>query len=69
MGLTIKTPLELWSKVVLRAIGESFSKFIVVDESVQGSLSINMAKILVKIDFKQGLFESIELVVGDYSYT
>ena len=69
MGLTIKTPLELWSKVVLRAIGESFSKFIVVDESVQGSLSRNMAKILVKIDFKQGLFESIELVVGDYSYT
>lgn len=38
-------------------------------ESVRASLSQTVAKIIVKIDLQQGLFESIELVVGDRLYT
>jgi hypothetical protein len=63
------SPLEFWLDSSLKAIGEVLGKFIVVDDNYKTSNMRLMAQILVDLDPHQGLFVSMELVMGDCNYT
>jgi hypothetical protein len=61
-------PLKSWYDYGLKAIREVLGNFIVVDASYKSNNFISVAQILVDLDPHQGIFESMEMVVGDQKY-
>ena len=59
MGL----PVHLWSKKLLKRIGESYGGFIAVDESMRFMTGLSRARMLIKVDGRV-LPNSIEVVEG-----
>lgn len=55
----------MWSQSALQATGDTLGKFIMLDDSHKSCNDQTIARILVEIDINQGLFELMELVVGD----
>ena len=53
----------------MRTVGNTLRKFIYVDVYVLEIMEITMARILVDIDLKYGLYESMELVAGECSFS
>jgi hypothetical protein len=53
----------------LRAIKEVLGTFISLDDCYKIGGVHSVAQILVALDLRKGIFESIDLVVGDHSYT
>ena len=53
----------------LKAIGKVLGTFITFDTSYKSCKFHSVAQILVALDLRQGLYESMELVIGDKSYT
>lgn len=54
--------------VGLKDMGDSLGTFTALDESYKLSNARSVAHILVDLDVRQGLFESINIVMGDMSY-
>jgi len=68
----IKLPnlaLDFWMDFELKAIDEVLGKFITSDVIYKTNNYRLVAQILVALDSRQGLFEFMELVTGDKSYT
>ena len=63
MGL----PVHLWSKKLLKRIGECCGGFIAVDESTRFMTMLSWARMLVKMDGRV-LPNSIEVVAGTKSF-
>ena len=47
----------------------TLGKFIMLDDRYKPYNGLSIARILIEIDVSWGLFESMEMVVGDKSYT
>jgi hypothetical protein len=62
-------PLQFWSDAGLKAIGEVLDSFITVDKRYKFSKHQLVAHILVDINPRHGLFESMDIVLGDKTYT
>jgi hypothetical protein len=62
-------PLDFWMDSDLKAIGKVLGTFITFDTSYKSCKFHSVAQILVALDLRQGLYESMELVIGDKSYT
>lgn len=56
-------PLELCSDKVLRVVGDNMGKTINIDDSYRHFVYITMVCMLVEMDLKEDLLESIEIVV------
>jgi hypothetical protein len=62
-------PKEFWSDKGFRAIGEVLGNYIIVDKRYKSSNYCWVAQILVDVDPRNGLYESMDIVLGDKTYT
>ena len=60
-------PLHLWTREILKKVGDSCGGFIAMDEGTTSKTDLLWARILVKINSKSKL-DSINLIAGDRSY-
>jgi hypothetical protein len=61
--------LELWIDLRLRDIKVVLGHFIIVDDTYKVSSHRFVAKILVEMDPNQGIFKSMDRVIGECSYS
>ena len=62
-------PMELWNDDSLKDIGKNLSKFIMSDDSYKIESARSISKILVEIDVRVGLYESIVFDLGHFKKT
>ena len=60
-------PLHLWSREILKKVGDSCGGFVAMDEGTVSKTDLLWARILVKINSKSKI-DSINLIAGDRSY-
>lgn len=64
----LNLPLEFWSKAGLKPISDSLGKFIMSEKNYLSSNYRSVAQILVDIDPWKGLFESLDIVLGEKTF-
>jgi hypothetical protein len=57
--------MELWSEHSFKDIGDTLGKFIMTDDTYKSSNARLVAQILVEIYVIQGIFETMDVVVGE----
>ena len=55
-------PMDFWSESVVRAIGDVLRNTIMVDDNILTSETCTTVRVLVEINVRKGLFESMGLV-------
>jgi hypothetical protein len=61
-------PIEFWSHKGLRAIDEVLGNIITIDKRYKSSNYRSIAQILVDFDSRNGLYESMDIILGETIY-
>ena len=56
-----RLPMMFWKKEILEAIGDKISKFVALEEEWEQKVDRRCAKILIKVDLHDGMYEGINL--------
>lgn len=60
--------LELWEDPILMTIKKLLGKVVKVDESYKTSVYCSVVRVLVDVNIRKGLFEPVEVILGDHVY-
>lgn len=61
-------PMELWTPKYFRDIGNTLGSYIAVDDNYEKATYQSVGRILVDLDLSQGLFETMEIKVGNLTH-